>query len=117
MRKLFTSFVLCGLLAPMATMAQFQLQDEALANPKNEPAPVHPVPHERQLLWNETEFYAFFHYGMNTFTGKEWGYGDEKESIYAPKGMMRENAELFVELFDLFVDKYKFELPDVFMNN
>lgn len=40
-----------------------------------------------------------------------------KYSIYAPKGMMRENAELFVELFDLFVDKYKFELPDVFMNN
>ena len=40
-----------------------------------------------------------------------------KYSIYAPKGMMRENAELFVKLFDLFVDKYKFELPDVFMNN
>ena len=84
MKKLFTSFVLCGLLAPTATMAQFQLQDEALANPKNEPAPVHPVPHERQLLWNETEFYAFFHYGMNTFTGLEWGYGNEQESRYAP---------------------------------
>ena len=40
-----------------------------------------------------------------------------KYSIYAPKGMMRENAELFVKLFDLFVDKYKFDLPDVFMNN
>ena len=40
-----------------------------------------------------------------------------KYSIYAPKGMMRENAELFIEFFDLFVDKYKFDLPDVFMNN
>lgn len=40
-----------------------------------------------------------------------------KYSIYAPKGMMRENAELFIQLFDLFVDKFKFELPDVFVNN
>ena len=40
-----------------------------------------------------------------------------KYSIYAPKGLMRENAELFVKLFDLFVEKYKFELPEVFKNN
>lgn len=40
-----------------------------------------------------------------------------KYSIYAPKGMMRENAELFVEVFDLFVNKYQFELPDVFLTD
>lgn len=60
------------------------LQPSSLSNPENEPAPVHPVPHERQLLWNETEFYAFFHWGMNTFTGKEWGNGDEDRSTFAP---------------------------------
>lgn len=38
-------------------------------------------------------------------------------SLYAPKGMMRENAELFVKLFEFFVDKYKFELPDIFINS
>lgn len=52
--------------------------------PDNEPLPVHPVPTERQVKWNETEFYAFFHYGMNTFTDKEWGYGNEDEALYAP---------------------------------
>ncbi len=82
--------VLCGLsiLASVAVTVSAQdaltLKTETLANPDNEPAPVHPVPHERQVLWNETEFYAFFHYGMNTFTGLEWGNGDEKESIYKP---------------------------------
>lgn len=71
---------------PLLGIAQstFQLADETLPNPDNEPAPVHPVPHERQIKWQETEFYAFFHYGMNTYTGLEWGNGDEKESIFAP---------------------------------
>lgn len=80
--------IILGLLAAAALTASAQetltLKAETPANPDNEPAPVHPVPHERQVLWNETEFYAFFHYGMNTFTGKEWGNGDENESIYAP---------------------------------
>ena len=31
---------------------------------ENEPRPVFPVPSARQLKWNQTEFYAFFHYGM-----------------------------------------------------
>ena len=63
-----------------------KIKPEAPANPDNEPAPVHPLPSDRQLDWNETEFYAFFHYGMNTFTDKEWGFGNEDESLYAPKG-------------------------------
>ena len=31
------------------------------------------------MKWQETEFYAFFHYGMNTYTGLEWGNGDERK--------------------------------------
>lgn len=65
-------------------VAQGTLVDQTLANPENEPKNVFPVPTERQMKWQETEYYAFFHYGMNTFTGKEWGYGDEAETIYAP---------------------------------
>ena len=80
--------LLIGLLMPACGFAQeFQLVQQELSNPDNVPAPCHPVPHERQILWNETEFYAFFHYGMNTFTGKEWGFGDENEKIYNPKAM------------------------------
>ena len=77
-------FAACSL-AVLPTMAQdFQLITEEPVNEKNEPAPCHPVPTERQILWNETEFYAFFHYGMNTYTGWEWGNGDENESLFAP---------------------------------
>ncbi len=77
-----------GLMLPLAGHAQeFQMVPQEPVNPDNVPAPCHPVPHPRQILWNETEFYAFFHYGMNTFTGLEWGNGNESESIYAPKAM------------------------------
>ncbi len=64
--------------------AQLSLQEQTLSDPDNTPLPVHPVPTERQVLWNETEFYAFFHYGMNTYTNLEWGNGDEDEATFAP---------------------------------
>lgn len=72
--------------APVISSAQsqFSLQSQTLKNSDNEPGPVFPLPTERQLKWNETEFYAFFHYGMNTYTNLEWGNGDEAESIFAP---------------------------------
>lgn len=86
MRFIVQIALFCSLGLPSTMWAQsgFQLKQQVLPNPENEPAPVHPVPHPRQLKWQETEFYAFFHYGMNTYTGKEWGNGDEKESIFAP---------------------------------
>ena len=64
--------------------SQFKLVDESVSNPDNTPQPVFPVPSERQLKWNETEFYAFYHYGMNTYTNSEWGSGAEPESTFNP---------------------------------
>jgi alpha-L-fucosidase len=76
--------IFAAVLMASAADGTFGLQQQVPANPDNEPAPVHPVPHDRQVKWMETEFYAFFHYGMNTFTGLEWGNGDENEATYAP---------------------------------
>ncbi|MCR5484774.1 MAG: alpha-L-fucosidase [Clostridiales bacterium] len=43
------------------------------------------VPSERQLLWQELEFYAFVHFGINTFTDSEWGSGGESPELFDPK--------------------------------
>ena len=41
-------------------------------------------PSKRQLEWQQTEFYAFVHFTVNTFTDKEWGDGTEKPEIFNP---------------------------------
>jgi alpha-L-fucosidase len=48
------------------------------------PEPYGPVPSERQLAWHDMQYYMFVHFTVNTFTDKEWGYGDEKESVFNP---------------------------------
>lgn len=55
-----------------------------LAADSSVPKPFGPVPSERQLLWHEMEFYGFLHFTVNTFTDKEWGYGDEDEKVFNP---------------------------------
>ncbi|MFG2225205.1 alpha-L-fucosidase [Streptomyces sp. NPDC048644] len=44
----------------------------------------HIVPTKGQLAWQEREVTAFTHFGMNTFTGREWGSGAEDEKLFAP---------------------------------
>jgi alpha-L-fucosidase len=48
------------------------------------PVAIGPTPSQSQLAWHEMEMNAFVHFSLNTITGKEWGYGDEKPSIFNP---------------------------------
>lgn len=42
------------------------------------------IPSKRQLEWQQLEFYAFCHFGMNTFTNKEWGDGTASPNAFNP---------------------------------
>lgn len=82
--KLATALCLFALM-PFAAQAQLELKPTTLPNSENEPAPVHPVPSPRQLKWQYTEFYAFFHYGMNTYTGDEWDMATKAKTYLRPR--------------------------------
>jgi alpha-L-fucosidase len=48
---------------------------------------VRPRPTPSQLRWQRDELALFIHFGVNTFTDREWGDGKESPSIFAPAAL------------------------------
>ncbi|RYE08276.1 MAG: hypothetical protein EOP44_02900, partial [Sphingobacteriaceae bacterium] len=70
MKKLFTIFILLK---------------TALCFAQTAPKPYGVLPTARQLNWHEMEMYCIIHFGVDTYTDKEWGFGDETPAILNPK--------------------------------
>ncbi len=51
------------------------------------------IPSDRQYHYQQMEMVGFIHFSMNTFTDKEWGYGDENPGIFNP---LQFNAEQWI---------------------
>ncbi|MDC1105380.1 alpha-L-fucosidase [Prolixibacteraceae bacterium] len=50
-------------------------------------ASVNVLPSQRQYDWQRLEFIAFVHFGINTFTGREWGSGKETPKDFTPSAL------------------------------
>ena len=66
-----------------------QEQNVVIINPTDSPAEIvrkaaNVVPSARQFNWQRQELTAFLHYGINTYTGREWGDGKESPAIFNP---------------------------------
>jgi alpha-L-fucosidase len=46
-----------------------------------------PSPSPSQLAWQRDELALFLHFGVNTFTDREWGDGTESPSIFNPTAL------------------------------
>jgi len=46
-----------------------------------------PLPSPAQLQWHRDELAMFLHFGVNTFTNREWGDGTESPSIFNPAAL------------------------------
>lgn len=67
-------------LLPIAFLLIFSFCQQKVTPPK----PVYPIPHERQIVWQEMGYYGFIHFNMNTFSDREWGFGDESPEQFNP---------------------------------
>ena len=67
-----------------------------IARGADAPKPYGALPTPLQVQWQEMEYYGFCHFTVNTFTDKEWGYGDEDPNVFNPTDF---NADQIAKAF------------------
>lgn len=75
------------MLASASTAAFADQPLPSIYQPANAPQPLAPLPTPAQFRWHQQELQVFIHFGINTFTGKEWGDGTEDPNLFAPTAL------------------------------
>jgi alpha-L-fucosidase len=70
MKKILLIYILLNSIIPVLAQAP--------------PKPYGVLPNQAQLNWHEMEMYCIIHFSVNTYTNREWGYGDENPAIVNP---------------------------------
>ena len=90
MRKSIISMLLATMLVACGSQPKQELYEKHVAFPADA-TPEQKidmvsrlVPTPQQLEWQQMEFTAFLHFGMNTFTGNEWGNGKDSPELFNP---------------------------------
>lgn len=86
---LFSAALICVLINFLSCKRSESQKSFALITPDDElkevvhkAAQIAPSP--RQLAWQRIEFSGFLHFGLNTFTEREWGAGKEDPALFNP---------------------------------
>lgn len=80
------------LLFSVSSLLPAQEQNVVVIDPADSPAEIvrkaaNVVPSRRQFDWQRQELTAFLHYGVNTYTGREWGDGTESPAVFRPAAL------------------------------
>lgn len=71
----------------VASLAAFPVALDSAARRIAHTLMVRPRPSRAQLIWQRDELAMFIHFGVNTFTDREWGDGTESPSIFNPTAL------------------------------
>ena len=94
------STLILGMLLALGAQAQESPTGNAVRINPGDSLPVilkkaaHITPSARQISWQELEFTVFIHFGMNTFTNREWGEKGTPPSLFNPTAL---DAEQWVK--------------------
>lgn len=87
--KMFFLLILLrmGLILGFAQTKNFVITDKSMSENDLVKIAANIVPSPQQLRWQQLELTAFFHFGINTYTGREWRDGTENPKLFNPTAL------------------------------